>query len=66
MIRDVSGVPDDARFNISEAAEVLGISRPTLYDRIRRGFITPRRRRDCRSSFLTGRDLKAFVRRIGL
>lgn len=47
------------RFEISEAARILRISRATLYERIREGLITIQK--DGRRTFITAAELQRYV-----
>ena len=47
------------RFEITEVAKILRISRATLYGRIREGLITPHK--DGRRTFITATELKRYV-----
>ena len=54
---DLSSIP--LRYDISEAARMLRISRATLYERIRAGGI--RTQKDGRRSFITAAELQRYV-----
>ena len=47
------------RFEISEAANILRISRATLYERIRDGMIATQK--DGRRTFITADELRRYV-----
>ncbi len=47
------------RFEITEAAHILRISRATLYERIRGGLITTQK--DGRRTFITAIELRRYV-----
>jgi excisionase family DNA binding protein len=47
------------RFEITEVAKILRISRATLYGRIREGLITPHK--DGRRTFITSSELQRYV-----
>lgn len=47
------------RFEISEAAQILRLSRATLYERIRRGAI--KTQKDGRRSFVSSEELHRYI-----
>jgi excisionase family DNA binding protein len=47
------------RFDITESARILRISRATLYERVREGRI--RTQKDGRRSFITARELQRYI-----
>ena len=63
MIHDVPNIPDSAQYSPTQAARILGISRPTFYDRAKRGFIKLHRYRDNNRQYTTGYDIKYYFRR---
>ena len=52
------------RFEITEAAKILRISRATLYERISSGLISIHK--DGRRTFITASELERYVRRLSL
>ena len=64
MVTTIPDSPDTAQFSPTEAAKILGISKPTFYDRARRGFIKLHKYRDNGRQYTTGYDIKYFYRRI--
>ena len=63
----ISLIPDplpQLRFEIAEAAQILRVSRATLYDRIRDGVITVQK--DGRRTFITAGELQRYVSDIPL
>lgn len=63
----MSLIPDplpQLRFEIAEAAQILRVSRATLYDRIRDGVITVQK--DGRRTFITAGELQRYVSDIPL
>ena len=66
MVSECPVIADNARFTATETAKLLGISKPTLRDRVERGFITKRFYRDNGRPYFTGSDIKSLYRRIAL
>ena len=64
MVTTIPDIPDTAQFSPSKAARILGISRPTFYDRVRRGFIKMHQYSDSSRRYTTGYDIKYYYRRI--
>ena len=58
MSQDSQPLPQ-IRFDISEAARILRLSRATLYERIRSGLI--RTQKDGRRSYITAVELQRYV-----
>ena len=66
MVAICPDIPDGGRYNASKTAKLLGISRPTLYDRIERGFIKRHTDRYNGRPFFYGSDIKHYYRRAEL
>ena len=63
MINEFPRISETARFSLKDTARILKISRPTLYDRIRRGFIRTHKFRDNNRSYCLGSDIKTYYRK---
>lgn len=63
MVATMPNVPDSGEYNFTQTAKLLGISRPTLRDRVQRGFIKQHQYRDNGLPFFYGSDIKYYFRR---
>lgn len=66
MVATCPDIPDGGRYNFSKTALLLGISRPTLRNRVERGFIKQHQYRDSGLPFFYGSDIKYYYRRNAL
>ncbi len=66
MVSELPNISDTARVSFSDAAKLLGISRPTLYKRVESGLIKSHRYKDSKWPFFYGSDIKFYYRRIAL
>ena len=66
MTPTIPTIADTARFSFSEAAKLLGMSRPTFYKKVAQGWIKEHRYRDNKRPFVYGADIKYYFRRIAI
>ena len=66
MRAELPSIADTARYSFTEAARLLGMSRPTFYKRVRQGFIKRHMYMDSKRPFVYGIDIKHYFRRIAI
>ena len=66
MRAELPSISDTGRYSFTQAASILGMSRPTFYKRVRQGYIKEHRYRDSNRPFVYGIDIKHYFRRIAI
>ncbi len=58
MVPELPPISETGRYSISAAAKLLGISRPSLYKLIQKGWIIPRKYRNSNRPYVCGADIR--------
>lgn len=62
MVTELPKFADDAQFNVTQAARVLGVDRKTILRKVNSLQLKAKFRRDTGRKFFTGYELKRFFR----